>query len=175
MGFILPDYTSGNPGCPAVIEAISSVNSGVTAPTGLNAAVLLSGNYVVKASNINAHASYSFYTKVTAGTTLTFFGPFVLNIGCTAESLTFTDSSTFVTVVNKYVGDSTANVYTMNNPTPSPSYCSFIDNEIVNDDATGTTWTGTVKLTGSATTMALVTTANVETINFKVKSRFTND
>jgi len=148
----------------------------VVAVVGLNEPAASGSDFISKPSNTALHQAYSFYVKVTAtGNANAYFGPYQVKVGCFADSLTFIDSLTFVTLVNKNVADATAGVYTMNNPTPSLAYCVFIDNVVVNNDATGTSWTGTVKLTGSATSMSLVTSANAETINFKIKSRYTNN
>ena len=52
------------------------------------------------------------------------------------------------------------------------------NNEIVNNDASGTTWTGAAKLTPNGAQPAynfdIVSTTNPEVFTFKVKSTFTN-
>jgi hypothetical protein len=90
----------------------------------------------VKPANAALHNKYTFYTKITAsGGSFLFFGPYYLDIGCTSTSVTFTDATNFVnTGTSKYVGDSTANVYTFNQPTSSLSYCTISTNTIVQSD-----------------------------------------
>jgi hypothetical protein len=78
---------------------------------------------------------YTFYTKITAsGGTAAYFGPYYLDVGCTATSVSFTNSGSFVTSVPLSVGAGTANVYTLADPTASRAWCVITKNEIV--DAT---------------------------------------
>ena len=88
---------------------------------------------------MNAHGSYTFYTKVTSGTTNTFYGPFVLNIGCYIGMVTYADSpagSFNTNGVAKFVGDATASVYTLVNPSSTIAYCTVQSSIAVTADET---------------------------------------
>jgi hypothetical protein len=98
-----------------------------------------------------------------------------LDVGCTATAVSFTDSSSFSsTGVLKYVGDSTAGVYTFSNPTVSRSYCGITKNEIVETD--GTTLSNKLVACASqpCTEFALASTGTPETITFKVRTTVLN-
>ena len=73
----------------------------------------------------------------------------------------------------KYVGDSTAAVYTFDPPTGDLAYCSIISNEVVEVDGS----TASTKLTNCAsqpcTVFALVDTIHPETVNFKIRTTWT--
>jgi hypothetical protein len=103
-----------------------------------------------------------------------FFGPYVLNVGCNSAFITYADNSGFVTSVAKSVGASTSSAYTFKLPTATQSYCSPQSTEIIKSD--GTEWSGDAKLTGTGsqpkTVFDLVSTANPETISFKVKTTY---
>ena len=77
-----------------------------------------------------------------AGGSFNWFGPYYLDVGCTTTSVVFTDSPAFVTNVPIFVGDSVVAKYTLAIPTASRTWCYITDNRIVNNDATGTTWSG---------------------------------
>ena len=147
----------------------------------MNAPVLVSTDYLVKPTNTALHQAYTFYAYVSdSGGSSSYFGPYILNVGCFSGSVSFADSVTpaFVLTVNKLVGDSLTSAYTMNSPTSNRAYCTVVSHAIVNPDATGTTWTGAAKLTGSGSqpfsTFDLVSTSVVETVSFKVKTTLTN-
>jgi hypothetical protein len=106
----------------------------------------------VKPVNDALHKGYQFFIKVTAsrvhlangdstaylpttpsGSTTTLF--YDLRVGCYPDSLSFTDSSNFVTQVNKYVGDSVLNTYTFHNPTPNRNWCRLETNIFATENA----------------------------------------
>jgi len=96
---------------------------------------------IVKPSDFNLHQEYKFYIKATAiGGANKYFGPYILNVGCFSGSVTFTDSSNFVSSVNLNFGAPTANVYTFHQPSSNRDWCTIQSNEIVTADATGTPW-----------------------------------
>ena len=82
------------------------------------------------------------------------------------------DSPSLVTTRTLSVGDSTIGVYIFAEPTGG----TVTSNVIVNPDATGTAWTGTIRLTESSTPLVydLDSTNVEEVIDFKVKSTFTD-
>jgi hypothetical protein len=133
VGFILPSYTHAHiTACPQSNLEISATTGSVTSVTGLNNPVASGGDMIVKPSDTSLHQAYSFYTKVTYnGGSNAFFGPYQVKVGCFFDSVTFSDSSSFVTAVSKNVGDATASAYTMQNPTPSLAYCVVTNNVIV--------------------------------------------
>jgi len=108
--------------------------------------------YIVKPTDTSLHQAYTFYTKISAaGGSYAWFGPFTLNVGCFAASVTLTASSFFDPTLNKAVGFPVANAYTFYNPTSSRSWCTHVSNTIVNNDATGTAWSGAAKISGTGT------------------------
>lgn len=112
------------------------MNSGITAPTNLAAPVIDGSDRVVKPTVPATHLKYTFYIKVTAsGGSFAWFGPYDLDVGCTATSVTFTDSFT-TSGVAKIVGDPTTNVYTMVSPTSSLAYCVVLTNLVKLVDGT---------------------------------------
>jgi len=187
-GFALPSYNvdylgnSLNAGCPvSIMEASQSSvdphvqSAGLNNPTNIG-----SGQFVVCPSDSSLHLTYSFYLKatVTVGGTHDYFGPYVVTIGCTATSVSFSDdaANNFATPVGVYVGASTADIYTYVVPVPTRAWCIPNKNEIVNPDATGTTWTDPLKIVACPANPCnqfdLVDTINQETITFKVLSTF---
>lgn len=58
-----------------------------------------------------------------------------LRVGCYPESLSFTDSSSFVINVDKYVGDSVLDTYTFHNPTPDKNWCRLETNVFATENA----------------------------------------
>ena len=103
----MPTYVSAqNIGCPINTWQISSVNNAVAAPTGLNNPVFISTDNVVAPTTVADHASYVFYTKITAsdGLSTAYFGPYTLRIGCTADTVVFADSGSFIAAHTRFVG-----------------------------------------------------------------------
>ena len=182
-GFVLPTYTSAqNVGCPIDTWQISSSGTSVVAPAGLNNPTILNTDRIVAASNQAAHQSYTFFVKVSAslGGANKFFGPYVLHKGCTSSSLVLAMTSTLTPKIK--VGAPTTEAYWYSLPFTSLSWCTLISNTVVNNDATGTAWTGTAKLiytpTGFGATyhkMNIYQTAVSATFTFKMKSVFTNN
>ena len=98
-----------------------------------------------------------------------------MNIGCFSGSVTFTDSGSFITTVNLYVGASVSNVYTFHVPTSNRAWCVITQNLIVNTD--GSTHDGSKIAQCSSdpcTSFSLIATTIEETVSFKVKTTFTN-
>jgi len=177
VGFLLPTYTSSQQdGCPVNSWEISTVNTGITPPWGLNDPVDDgTGIMIIRPIDITAHYKYDFHVKVTAyGGSTAWFGPFSLDVGCTTTSVTFTDNPAFVTDVPVYVGDSPLDVYTLAEPTSSRVYCTIKQHEIVNTD--GTAWSGSPQmgstvgcLSQPCTVFDLIQTTNPpEVITFKI-------
>lgn len=171
-------------GCPTSSWVISTSNTGANAPAApatLNSPTTGATKTVVPATPA-IHQDYYFYLKVGAnGGAYTWFGPYSLYVGCfvadgshTSTSVTFTGYSGFSLSLNKYVGDALASVHTIVPPTASRSYCTIQSHAVVNNDATGTAWTGAAKLTVSGTSLSLVSTTIVETYYFKIKTTWTN-
>ena len=90
---------------------ISTVNSGVTVPTTLNAIETIESNKVVVATNTALHQTYTFYTKITAVNSFAFFGPYNLNVGCFDPALVITDHPTFDVDLIVWVGSSLIDRY----------------------------------------------------------------
>jgi hypothetical protein len=178
VGFILPSYQSSlNTECPVTTIQISSSNSAVSAPAGLNNPVVEGSNLVVKPTDTSLHQGYTFYTKVTvSGGSNKFFGPYEVKVGCYAGSVTYSDAGDLVTSPTKYVGQALTSAYTFKNPVPSQSYCAVVSNVIVKTN--GNTWTGADKLTPQGSqphiVFDLVSTSTVETFSFKMKTTFPN-
>ena len=125
-------------GCPVSGWVISTSNTAVIAPTGLNSPVddENTGKKIVKPTDNTLHASYNFYSKITAdGGSEQYFGLYYLHIGCISGGVTFIDNGS-ATGIAKYVGDTTAGVYTFVNPTIGQSWCSIVSNIAVEDDET---------------------------------------
>ena len=144
-GFVLPAYTSSQQtGCPVDTFQISSSNTNVIPPAGLNNPVVIGPDRVVTPSDSSQHLSYTFYVKtsVSNGGSAAYFGPYTLHVGCHAATVTYSNSGSFVTTKNINVGDSSTGVYTFYQPSSTRAWCVIEKNEIVNPDATGTAWTG---------------------------------
>jgi hypothetical protein len=82
---------------------VSNSNTAVALPTGLGEQVQ-TGDWwwdrTVKPVNNAIHQKFEFHLKVTArGGSHAWFGPFTMDYGCTASSVSFTDSPTLVTAV----------------------------------------------------------------------------
>ena len=94
---MLPAFTSEQQtGCPTNLLEVSAASDSVTAVAALKAPELVDGSYVVKPDDQSVHQQVSFYIKVSAvGGASAFFGPYELNIGCAAESVTISDSASF--------------------------------------------------------------------------------
>ena len=115
--------------------------------------------------------------KITAsGGSTASFGPYYLDVGCTATSFTIADDASFATSGNnKWVGDAVANVYTLSYPpVATKSYCVITSNIALKSDGV----TASTKVINCAsqvcTIFDLADTINPETITFKIKSTFTN-
>ena len=148
LGFVLPAYQSSqNTGCPPNLREISSSFTSVIVPMGINNPVDTGSSiWVVKPTDNTQHTYYSFFTKVTAlGGSTQFFGPYNLQVGCIPTSVVFTDNPSFVNSVSLFVGDSTANVYTFNQPSSSRAWCTIKTNKIRNTD--GSVWSGSTQIT----------------------------
>ena len=136
---------------------------------------MVSSNQVVKPTNNALHLQYSFYVQLTAkGGSIGYHGPYTLEVGCTATSFTHVDQNPFNNNgVAKYVGDSTASVYTFVNPTTSLAWCQSIQNVVLKSDGV----TASDKLNNCASQVcqvfSLVDTINPETVTFKIKTTFT--
>jgi hypothetical protein len=102
-------------------------------------------------------------------------------VGCTSESHTITDNSSFTGLISLAVGASSSNAYNFSMPYSSLSYCNVTKNEIVS--TTGLQISAqALQLLPSKTlckdssvvcsNFDLVSTALPELIQFKVKSTF---
>jgi len=91
------------------------------------------------------HQYYTFYVKVTAdGGSKTFFGPYELNVGCFAASVSYSDHPNFISSINMLVGDITLGAYTLMQPSATRAWCVIQSNEIIKADESS--WTGPAKL-----------------------------
>ena len=63
--------------------------------SSLNAPVTSGSDLVVKPSNNALNQEYTFYTRVVAGSTTSYFGSYNLKVGCYAGMVTYTDSASF--------------------------------------------------------------------------------
>lgn len=69
------------------------------------------------------------------GGSFAFFGPFILDVGCTEYSFIHFDDESFVNTGNlKYVGDEPEGVYTLIPPKSNVNYCNVQKNEVVEVD-----------------------------------------
>ena len=132
-------------------------------PAGLNQPVDDgSGNKIVKPSNNAVHGQYTFYIKASAtnGGSNGYFGPYHLDVGCNARTATFTASALYadaptlssLSSIPKFVGDPIASAFTFPPPTSTVAYCVIVSNFLVNNDATGTTWSGSNQLNPTCAT-----------------------
>ena len=125
------------------------------------------------------HQKYTFYLWVGAsGGSKAMFGPFYLDVGCTSTSVNLQQSGSFSTSGNnKWVGDSTANAYTLVIPVLSParSWCVHT-NSVPVEVSDGTTPAAMMAVPSSqpATVFALANTIMPQTVTFKILSTFTN-
>lgn len=94
---------------------------------------------IIKPSNYELHRGYNFYIKITAtgintiknpADTTAYLGPYDLRVGCYTDSVTFTDSSSFITTVPVFVGNSTIARYKFYEPTSNRAWCIILRNEI---------------------------------------------
>jgi hypothetical protein len=155
VGFQFPAFTHPQTaGCPINNWELSASGSSVTSVSGM-ALSTSSGSgtstvKIAKPSNTGLHQAYTFYLKVSAlGGSNNYFGPYVLNVGCFAGAVSYSDSGSLDTNLPLSVGAATAGAYTFANPTATRSWCTPVTNTIVQNDAGGTAWSGSAKLTGS--------------------------
>jgi hypothetical protein len=181
-GFTLPTYavTTYESACPVNTWQISATNGGSLGVAGLNNPVNGGGYKQVKPSNSNTHFKYTFYTKITAdGGSTAWFGPYTLDVGCTATSVTFSNSGSFDNTMGNYWVANSVSVtdgWTMYNPTSSLAYCVVTSNEPVETD--GTTASTKLNACGSQpctnTFRPKNTNERLVPYNFKIKTTFTN-
>jgi len=116
------------------------------------APTVIGSDRIVRPADNALHTSYTFYVKVMSsnGGSNKYFGPYTLHVGCTTNSVAFSNNPSLITAQRRYVGESVTNAYVLSVPVLVPTsrvWCLNTQNEIVNDDATGTAWTTGVKLT----------------------------
>ena len=88
-----------NLGCPVNQWQVTNAISGtVSRPSNLNEQVLENGVRKVKPTDNTQHLKYTFYTRIEAtdGGSNAFFGPYYVDVGCTATSTTFADNGAFL-------------------------------------------------------------------------------
>jgi hypothetical protein len=133
--------TSQQAGCPDTLWEISTSNSAVIPVPGLNPPIVENGVRIVKPTDNTLHRGYVFYLKVSANglyssphsDSVQWFGPYDLRVGCytgASGSVIYTDSPSFVSNVNLFVGDSALNVYTFFMPTADRSWCHILTNSL---------------------------------------------
>jgi len=144
---------------------------------------------IVKPSDIQLHRGYVFYIKITVDgvnsvenprDTTAYLGPYDLRIGCYADSVTFTNSASFVTSVLVPVGNSTIARYKFYEPSSNRAWCFILSNEI--RDQSGNVLTDAAKIRPSAdvtqtspnTVFDLVSTAIPEDVKFTFTSHWPN-
>ena len=155
---------------------MSDSNSVLNKPASLNEFITVLGNKVITPSDNALHQAYTFYMKVTAhGGSTAFFGSYVVHVGCTAVSVTFTDNPSFITNVPLWVGDSVTNVYTFNQPSVDRAWCVILQNTIV-DPNTSADWGVKINQCAShpCNVFSLVDTIHPEVVTFKIKTTLTN-
>ena len=116
-------------------------------PAGLNQPVDDGlGNKIVKPTDNTLHQSYLFFIKATAtnGGSNGFFGPYTLHVGCTAATVSFSDSGSNVIAQRHYVSNNLVDKFRFWHPTSSRVWCSIITSVILNSD--GTAWSGSNNL-----------------------------
>ena len=182
VGFVLPVFESAqNVGCPVDVYAISSSNSDpVVAPAGLNAAVddgTGNGNQIVKPTDTSVHQAVTFFVRVSAtdGLAYRYMGPYTLEVGCLATSVSFTDDPSFDTSIAMYVGEPVTGSYTYLEPSSSQTYCTIQTNIIMNRDGTTHNPVMVSPCTPDpCTVFDLVDTINPDTFYFKIQSNYQN-
>jgi hypothetical protein len=163
-------------GCNTNTWQVSDSNSVLNKPASLNEYITVLGNKVITPSDNALHQAYTFYMKVTAhGGSTAFFGSYVVHVGCTAVSVTFTDNPSFITNVPLWVGDSVTNVYTFNQPSVDRAWCVILQNTIV-DPNTSADWGVKINQCAShpCNVFSLVDTIHPEVVTFKIKTTLTN-
>ena len=115
VGYQIPLYTHDEVfGCPIDTYQVTNAAAGaVVQPTGIAAFGTADPAELVKPANTALHQSYVFYTKITSsdGGATGYFGPYTLWVGCTASTVSFTDSATFIDTTNIPVGDALTSAY----------------------------------------------------------------
>jgi len=101
----------------------------------------------VKPTDNSLHTVYTFWVRATAsdGGSTGILGSYTLHVGCTADTVTYSDDPAALVTQYIYVGQALTSAYTFNPPLSTKPYCVNLNNEIMNPD--GATWTGTAKLT----------------------------
>jgi hypothetical protein len=95
--------------------------------------------FIVKPQDTSRHKSYTFFAIANAvGGASEIFGPFVLNVGCFADVVTYSDNSELVTNLDVTVGSDRFGAYVFAGPDATLSYCLELNNAIVNPD--GSLW-----------------------------------
>jgi hypothetical protein len=115
-----------------------------------------------------------------------------LRVGCYPDSHTFSDSASFISNVDVFVGASLENIYTMHSPTSNRDWCVIRTNEFATENAEA--WPGTenqnskvkyAKFSTDVSTFQPYSSFNLveyhtnqkmipEVIKFRIKSTFTN-
>jgi len=111
--------------CPIISKEVSLSGSVLITTTLLNQPVLESSTYVVKPVDSSLHSRYVFFIKVSAkGGSIGFFGPYILDVGCTEFSFIHIDDESLSTSgTHKWVGDDPNSVYTFLPPKSDKNYC----------------------------------------------------
>jgi len=130
----------------------------------------------------NLHTKYEFYERInTLGNSVAWFGVKTLHFGCTAESNTFTTHASFVNTGSYWVAkQGNPSAYYFRYPVPTRTWCVPVSQSVVNDDATGTTWTGDPRLTyansdGDGSNWYSVQNTYPIIFTFKIKVIMTNN
>ena len=91
------------------------------------------------------HTRYDFYIKAsaTAGGSKGYFGQYVLHVGCTTESVDFSDNGSLNAAPDVTVGSATTSNYLFAQPTSTRAWCVNLNNYVVDDSPSATSWTGT--------------------------------
>ena len=77
-----------------------------------------------------------------------YLGPYDLRVGCYTNSVSFTDSPTFVPSLPVWVGGSTYALYNFAQPTSNRAWCYILRNEI--RTSIGGEWTDAAKILASS-------------------------
>ena len=130
-------------------------------------------NLVIKPNDNSLHRDYTFFVRVQAlGGSEEWFGEHSLSIGCTASSVSFTDSGSLTTSVTVDIGSSTTEVYHFTDPVATREWCVPQSYTILNPDSSA--WNEPAKILGDGPVFDLYSTDTDEIIRFRVASNFQN-
>ena len=90
-GYILPSYTSSHASCPVITKVLSADGLVAGSVSNLNEPVA----NIVKPTDNSLHQSHTFYIKASTTSGDSYFGPYVVLIGCSITAEDYTASTGF--------------------------------------------------------------------------------